>query len=1066
MIDKLIEYSLKNKYLILLFTGLAVVWGIYAISHISLDAIPDLSDTQVIVFTDWPGRSPDLVEDQVSYPIISSLLAAPKVKTVRGYSMFGLSFVYVLFEDGTDIYWARSRVLEYMNKIQGQLPAGVIPTLGPDATGIGWVYEYALDDESGKHDLSELRSFQDWYLRYWLESVPGVAEVASIGGYEKQYQITVDPDQLLAHHLSLKHVIMSIRQGNNDVGGRVVEMSGREYFIRGRGYIKNLDDIRMIGLGHDKDGTPVYLKDVAKVAFGPELRRGAADLDGKGETVGGIVVMRYGENALKVINRVKAKLRDVQGSLPKGVKIKTVYDRSGIIHKSIKTLTHTLIEEGLVVALIIFIFLLQWRSSLVAIIILPVAVLISFIPMYYMGLSSNIMSLGGIAIAIGAMVDAAVVLVENVNKKLEHFGPTDRPLPDILLEATQEVGKPVFFSLLVITVSFLPIFTLEAQEGLLFKPLAFTKSFAMFFAALVSVTLAPALLSLVSKRKVKPEQANPLNRFLISVYHPVANVVLKYRKATLLAALGILLAAVPLFLRLGSEFMPPLNEGSILYMPTTLPGIAISEAKRMLHMQDKLLKSFPEVKSVFGKAGRANTATDPAPLSMVETTIMLKDKKQWRRGMTWKKLIHEMDQAVKMPGWTNAWTMPIKGRIDMLTTGIRTPVGIKIFGPDLKEIERIGTQLESILQKVPGTRSVYAERVTGGYFVDFTPKRREIARYGLSIQDVEQVIESSIGGMDIGHTVEGPARYSINVRYPRELRDNVESLKKVYVTTDSGAQIPMEQLADINITTGPPVIKDENGSITGWVYVDINENQDIGGYVKEAKRRVAEKLEMPTGYHLFWTGQYEFMQRVAKKLRVVVPITLILISLLIYFNFRSFKETLIILLSVPFSLVGSVLLLFGLGYNMSIAVWVGIIALAGVATETGIVMLVYLNETYHRRLREGTLKTWTDLKQAVIEGSVMRVRPIIMTMATAVIALLPLMWSQGAGADVMKRIAAPIVGGLITSVALSLIIIPVIYSMWKQRELGLPLEGKGPALPPKAETVKKRRKGGRKGSAQ
>ena len=1035
MINRLIEFCLKNKYPVLLLTALMVGWGISAISRIPLDAIPDLSDTQVIVFTEWPGRSPDLVEDQISYPIISSLLAAPKVKTVRGYSMFGMSFIYVLFEDGTDIYWARSRVLEYMSKIQGQLPFGVIPTLGPDATGIGWVYQYVLEDTSGKRDLAELRGFQDWYLRYWLESVEGVAEVASVGGFQKQYQITIDPHKLLANNFTLKHIVMRIRQNNNDVGGRVVEMNGREYFVRGRGYIKNLDDIRNIGLGVDNKGTPIYLKDIATVSFGPDIRRGAAEFNGMGEVVGGIVIMRYGENALKVINRVKEKIKDIEPSLPDGVKIRMVYDRSGIILKAIKTLTKTLSEEGLVVAIVIFIFLLHWRGALVAVITLPVAVLIAFIPMYYLGLSSNIMSLGGIAIAIGAMVDAAVVLVENVNKKLEHYQHTDRPMLSILTEATQEVGKPIFFSLLVITVSFLPIFTLEAQEGKLFKPLAYTKTFAMFFAAMVSVTLAPALLSLLSKRNVKPETANPINRWLINLYQPIAHTVLKYRKTTLLVALGVLLAAVPLFLRLGSEFMPPLNEGSILYMPTTLPGISIAEAKKMLHVQDKILKSFPEVDTVFGKVGRAKTATDPAPLSMVETTVMLKDKKHWRKGMTWKKLIREMDKAMKFPGWTNAWTMPIKGRIDMLTTGIRTPVGIKIFGPELKHIEHIGMQLETVMKKIKGTRSVYAERVTGGYFIDFEPKRREIARYGLTIQDVEQVIETAIGGMNIGSTIEGPERYKINVRYPRELRDNLDSLRKVYVPTPGGAQIPMEQLADIRIKTGPPMIKNENGSITGWVFVDIDESRDIGSYVEAAKKRVRAELDLPAGYHLFWTGQYEFMQRVKQKLRIVVPVTLIIIFLLIYFNFKSFTETLIILLTVPFALVGSVLLISILGYNMSIAVWVGIIALAGVAAETGIVMLVYLNAAYRKAKNDGHLKTMTDLTATVIAGSVMRVRPIIMTVATTIIALLPLMWSQGEGADVMKRIAAPMVGGLITAVVLTLIIIPVIYSLWKEREL-------------------------------
>ncbi|MBN1595196.1 efflux RND transporter permease subunit [candidate division FCPU426 bacterium] len=1036
MINQLIEYSLKNKYIVLLFTGLAVLWGMYALTHISLDAVPDLSDTQVIVFSEWPGRSPDLVEDQISYPIISTLLAAPKVKTVRGYSMFGMSFVYVIFKDGTDIYWARSRILEYLSKLQEKLPEGVTPTLGPDATGVGWVYQYALEDTSGKNDLYQLRAFQDWYLRYWLESIEGVAEVASVGGFEKQYQITLDPHQLLSRNLTLRHVVEQIRQNNNDVGGRVVEMSGREYFVRGRGYIKSLDDIRLIGLGVDDKGTPVYLKDVAQVSLGPEIRRGAADLDGRGEAVGGIVVMRYGENALRVIERVKKRLQEIQPSLPAGVKVRTVYDRSGIIKRSIATLTHTLFEEGLMVALVILLFLLQWRGALVAVVILPVAVLISFIPMYYLGISSNIMSLGGIAIAIGAMVDAAIVLVENVNKKLEKYQQAKKPLLDILIEATGEVGKPVFFSLLVITVSFLPIFTLEAQEGKLFKPLAYTKTFTMFFAALVSITLAPALLSLLTRRKAPREEDNPINRWLIGLYLPAVRWALEHSRLVLGAALGLLLLTVPLFLRLGAEFMPPLNEGSILYMPTTLPGISIAEAKRMLTLQDRIIKTFPEVESVFGKVGRAKTATDPAPLSMVETTIMLKDKKRWRQGMTWKKLISELDQAVKFPGWTNAWTMPIKGRIDMLTTGIRTPVGIKVFGPDLRRIEEIGITLENILQTtVPGTRSVYFERVTGGYFIDFKPRRKEIARYGLSMDDVFQMIETAIGGMPITVTVEGPERYAVNVRYSRELRDHVEKLKKVYVPTPAGAQIPVEQLAEIQVKTGPPMIKDENGSLSGWVYVDIEEARDIGGYVRDAKQAVRQQLALPAGYRLSWTGQYEFMQRVRKRLQWVVPVTLVVIFLLIYFNFKSVTETFIILLSVPFALIGGIMLMALLKYNLSIAVWVGIIALLGVAAETGIIMLVYLNESYNRYKQAGRLKTKADLLQAVIEGSVMRVRPKVMTVATTLIGLLPLMWSTGTGADVTKRIAAPMVGGLITSTILTLVIIPVVFNQWKARKL-------------------------------
>jgi len=932
------------------------------------------------------------------------------------------------------MYWARSRILEYLSKIQGNLPEGVTPSLGPDATGIGWVYEYALVDKSGRHDLAELRSFQDWYLRYWLEAVPGVAEVASVGGFEKQYQITVDPDKLLAYHLTLKKIIERVRRSNNDVGGRVLELSGREYFIRGRGYVKNLRDIEEIGLGADARGTPVYLRDVATVAYGPDSRRGAADLNGEGEVVGGVVVMRYGENALKVIGRVKDKLRDLATALPAGVELVPVYDRSGVIQKSIRTLTHTLAEEGLVVALVIVVFLWQWRGSLVAIITLPVAVLLAFVAMHALGLSSNIMSLGGIAIAIGAMVDAAIVLVENVDKKMEQYRDSPRTRLDILLEATREVGKPIFFSLMVITASFLPIFTLEAQEGRLFKPLAFTKTFAMFFAGVVSVTLAPALLSLLSRREVRPETANPLNRGLIALYRPLAQWFLNHRRAALLGALGLLAVTVPLYLRLGSEFMPPLNEGSILYMPTTLPGIAIEEGKRILQAQDKILKSFPEVASVFGKIGRARTATDPAPLSMIETTIMLKDKREWRPGMTWDKLIREMNRAMNFPGWTNAWTMPIKGRTDMLTTGIRTPVGIKLYGPDLQVIEGLGKRLERILQDVKGTRSVYAERVTGGYYLDFTPRREVLARYDLTVADVEHMVETAVGGMNIATTIEGPERYAVNVRYPRELRDSLDKLRRVYVPLPNGAQVPMEELADLRVKTGPPMLKDENGALTGWVYVDLG-GRDIGGYVAEAKRKVAQELNLPTGYHLEWTGQYEFMQRVQRKLVLVIPLTLLLIAFLIYMNFKSVPETMIILLSVPFALVGGIWLLSLLGYNLSIAVWVGIIALAGVAAETGIVMLVYLNESYARHRRENRLRNPRELQQAVMEGSVLRVRPLIMTVSTTIIGLMPLMWSSGTGADVMKRIAAPMVGGLVTAVVLTLLLIPVLYSVWRERQL-------------------------------
>jgi len=1030
MIEKIIEGSAKNKFLVLLFVGLLLLGGIWAVKTIPLDAIPDLSDVQVIVFTEWKGRSPDLIEDQITYPIVTTLLSAPKVNVVRGYSFFGLSFVYTLFEDGTDIYWARSRVLEYMQSVAGQLPPGVTPTLGPDATGVGWGFQYALVDESGKHTLQEIRSFQDWYLRYWLQSVEGVAEVASVGGYEKQYQIDLDPNQLLAYNLSDRRVVEMIRKNNADVGGRVVEFSGKEYFVRGRGYIKNIKDLEMISIGATEDGTPILLKDVAKVHLGPDIRRGAAELNGKGEVVSGIVVVRFGENVLKVIERVKQKIEEVKPGFPEGLKLVPVYDRSDLIHRSINTLTRTLFEEMVIVLAIIMLFLLHFRSAMIAVIVLPVAVVISFLPMRLMGLTSNIMSLGGIAIAIGVMVDAVCVLVENAHKKLEDAPPDVDRVP-IIIEAAKSVGKPIFFSLMIITVSFLPVFTLEAQEGRLFKPLAFTKTFCMFFAAILSITLAPMLMTLfMRKGRIRHERDHPVSRALHKFYDPVIRKVLKNRWRVLAGAgLLFLITFIPL-MRLGSEFMPPLNEGSILYMPTTLPGISIGEATRLLQIQDKMLKEFPEVDQVLGKVGRARTATDPAPLSMVETVVTLKPRKAWRKGMTWEKLIDEMDKKMSFPGVTNAWTMPIKNRNDMLSTGIRTPVGIKVFGTDLREIEKIGLRLETILKDVEGTRSVYAERVTGGYFLDITPRREELARYGLSIDDVNHIVEIAIGGMNIDVTIEGRERYTINVRYARELRDDIDKLKRVLVPTPHGAQIPLGQIAEIKFLTGPPAIKDEDGSLTGWVYVDIA-GRDIGSYVKDAKKAVAANLKIPTGYNLLWTGQYEFMQRVQAKLKTVLPITLIIIVVMLYFNFKSMAKTLIVLLSVPFALIGSIWFLFLLGYNTSIAVWVGMIALAGVAAETGVMMIVFLDEAYERARDAKKMKTHQDLLEAISYGAVQRVRPVLMTVSTTILGLLPIMWGHGAGADTMQRIAAPMIGGLVSATILTLVIIPVIYAIWK-----------------------------------
>ncbi len=1032
MIEKLIGWSARNKFYVSLGVFFAVAWGIWVLYRTPLDAIPDLSDVQVIVFSEWKGRSPDLVEDQVTYPIVTALLSAPKVKVVRGYSFFGLSFVYVIFEDGTDIYWARSRVLEYMQGVVGNLPEGVTPTLGPDATGVGWAFEYALVDKTGRHDLSQLRTIQDWYVRYWLAAVPGVAEVASVGGYVKQYQVDLDPDTLLAYHLPINRVIDAIRRSNNDVGGRVVEYTGREYMVRGLGYIKKISDIENIAVGTNEKGTPIYVRDVAHVHLGPDIRRGIADLNGQGEVAGGIVVVRFGENALEVIQRVKRKIAQIKSSLPEGVKLVPVYDRSDLILRSIDTLKEKLLEEMIIVSLVCLLFLFHFRSALVAILTLPVAILMSLISMYYIHLNSNIMSLGGIAIAIGAMVDAAIVMIENAHKRLEKWEQEGKKGSRnfVLIEAAKEVGKPLFFSLLIICVSFMPVFTLQAQEGRLFKPLAYTKTFAMFFASLLSVTLVPMLMLLLIRGKIAPEHKNPINRFLIWAYNPFVHLALRFPKTVLLLALAALAATVPAFMRLGSEFMPPLYEGSLLYMPTGLPGMSITEAGKVLQLQDKIIKQFPEVASVFGKAGRARTPTDPAPLTMMENTIVLKPESEWRSGMTPEKLVNQMDAALKIPGISNSWTMPIKGRIDMLTTGIRTPVGIKILGPDLKVIERLGEDMEKALKDIPGTRNIYAERVVSGYFYDFDINRKEVARYGLTVGDVEDVIETAIGGKNIAQTVEGRERFPVNVRYFRELRDDPQTLDRVLVSTPGGAQVPITQLARLHITMGPPVIKSEQGELVGYVYVDVA-GRDLGSYVQQAMQVVKDKVRMPPGYHLIWSGQYEYMQRAKERLKYVVPLALLIIVVLLYSNFNSLSKTFIVLLSVPFALVGGIWLIYLLGYDLSVAVWVGFIALAGVAAETGVVMIVYLDEVYDRRLRDGTMNTLKDLYDAIIEGAVMRVRPKMMTVTAIMAGLLPIMWSHGTGADVMKRIAAPMVGGMITSTILTLIVIPVIYEMWR-----------------------------------
>ena len=1065
MIEKTIEYFSRNRFMVFLIVGFLTVGGLWALKRVPLDAIPDLSDIQVIVFTEWPGRSPDLVEDQITYPIVTTLLSAPRVTTVRGTSMFGFSFIYVLFEDGTDIYWARTRVLEYMSSIRGRLPEGVTPVIGPDATGVGWVFQYALVDETGRHNLAELRSFNDWYLRYWLRSVPGVAEVESIGGFQKQYQVNVDQNQLLAYNIPLTKIIESIRMSNNDVGGRVVEATGREYVVRGRGYIKSIGDIENIVVAMDGrgTGTPVFIKDIADVRLGPDIRRGMVDLDGRGEVLGGVVVMRYGENALNVIKRVKEKLKEVEPAFPEGVKLVTTYDRSNLILGAIDTLKRTLIEESIIVSLVCILFLFHFRSALVIIFTLPFAILFSFIPMYYMGLTSNIMSLGGIAIAIGAMIDAAIVLVENVHKRLEHWeeegGIGDRL--KVVIDASKEVGKPIFFALLVIVVSFTPVFTLEAQEGRLFKPLAYTKTFGMFFAALLSITLTPALITILIRGKIASEKKNPINRLLIWAYEPIVRLIVKWRKTTIALALIILVITIPVFRKLGSEFMPPLNEGSVMYMPITPPGISITEAGRLLQIQDKIISQFPEVQTVFGKVGRAETSTDPAPLSMVENTITLKPEDEWRKipqerwysswapeflkkmfrpiwpeekTVSWDELTAEMNSMLKFPGVTNIWTMPIRNRTDMLTTGIRTPVGIKIYGKDLGVIEDIGEQIEAALRDVPGTISAYAERVTGGYYLDFDIRRKEAARYGLTVGGVEDIIESAVGGNTVTQTVEGPERYQVNVRYARELRDDVEKLKRVLVPTPMGAQVPLEQIADIRTQTGPSEIRNEDGTKAAYVFIDTRES-DIGGYVEEAKKAVKEKVNLPQGYYISWSGQYEFLLRVKEKLKLIIPITLLIIFVLLYLNFGSVTETLIVILSVPFALVGSIWLMYLLNYNMSIAVWVGIIAVAGLAAQTGVVMIIYLDNAYKERVKEGKMNNWNDLAQAIDEGAVQRVRPKMMTVMTMILGLLPLLWSHGAGADVMKRIAAPMIGGLVTSTILTLVIIPAVYAIWKGRTL-------------------------------
>lgn len=1074
MINRIIEFSGRNKYLVFILVGFAVAAGIWSMKNIPLDAIPDLSDTQVIVYSRW-DRSPDIMEDQVTYPIVTAMLGAPKVRAVRGFSDFGYSFVYIVFEEGVDTYWARSRTLEYLSSVLPRLPQGVKAELGPDATGVGWVYQYALVDTSHTHDLAELRSVQDWFLRYQLRAVPGVAEVAPIGGFVRQYQVNVDPRRLQSYNIPIMKVVEAVRGGNNDVGGRLVEFSGAEYMVRGRGYAKTTDDIGRIVLTTNQAGVPVRVSDVGQVVLGPDLRRGVADWNGEGDVVAGIVIIRQGENALKVIEAVKEKLREIEPGLPKGVKVVAAYDRSELILASIENLKHTLIEEMLIVAAVIFIFLWHIPSAIIPVFTIPIAILISFAPLKAMGLSSNIMSLGGIAIAIGAMVDAAIVVVEQTHKKLEEWdrGGRKEDYHRVVIEAVKEVGGPSFFALLVIAVSFLPVLTLEAQEGRLFKPLAYTKNISMIIAAVLAITLDPAMRLLFTHMKnfefrprwlaraasavlvgtIHSEENHPVSRVLIRIYAPFCSWCLRWKWAVIVAAAAVVVLTIPVYQRLGSEFMPPLDEGTLLFMPSTLPGISLNDAQRLMQVQDRIIRRFPEVETVFGKAGRAETATDPAPLSMMETIIVLKPRDQWRSTSTWysdwapkwmlpalrritpdristDQLIDDMNEALKLPGAANAWTMPIRARIDMLTTGVRTPVGVKIYGSDINTIEKIGTEMERLLPAVAGTRNVFAERTGGGYFLDFDWNREAMARYGLSIDDVQGVLMSAVGGENVTSTVEGRERYPVNVRYLRDFRSDPASLSRVLVPVMGGAQVPMSELGAIKVRSGPSMIRDENGLLSGYVYVDVS-GRDVGSYVSEAKKLVRDHVKLPVGYSIAWSGQYEAMERVRERLTVVLPLTLFLILMLLYMNTRSMVKTMLIVLAVPFSAVGAVWFLYWMGYNMSIGVWVGLIALMGVDAETGVFMLLYLDLAYNKARDEGRLGSLAELQEAILHGAVKRIRPKFMTVACMFLGLVPIMWSVGAGADVMKRIAAPMIGGIFTSFVLELAVYPAIYEVWK-----------------------------------
>jgi copper/silver efflux system protein len=1032
-IARIIGASARRPFLTIVLVAALAAWGWISLQRAPLDAIPDLSDVQVIIFTEWMGQSPDLIEDQVTYPISAALLSAPKVQAVRGTSMFGMSFVNVIFEDGTDIYWARSRVLEYLNSVQGRLPQGVAPVIGPDATGVGWVFEYALVDKTGKHDLQQLRSLQDWNVRYALESVPGVAEVASVGGFEKQYQVNVDPNKLLGFGILMDEVVRAVRESNQEVGGRVIEVAGHEQVIRGRGYVKSPDDIgkspiRVVG------GTPIRVRDVANVSLGPEIRRGLTELNGEGEVAGGVVIMRYGENALTVIDAVKERIKEIAPSFPDGVELVPTYDRSGLIEDSVHTLKHTLIEEMVVVSIVIFVFLLHVRSALIPILTLPLGVLLAFIPMGAQHLTANIMSLGGIAVAIGAMVDASIIIIENIHKKLSEWEAAGQPgaRADVIIQAMQEVGPSIFFSLLVITVSFLPVFTLEATEGRLFKPLAFTKTYSIGFASILAITLTPALAVLLIRGRVQDDHKNPINRWLMAAYAPVVRLVVDHRWKVLVGALLAIVLTVPALFRLGNEFMPPLNEGVILYMPTAPPGMSENESAVILQAMDRELKKFPEVVSVFGKMGRVNSPTDPAPFGMAEVTVVLKPRTEWRSGLTWDALIKSMDEKLHFPGMPNVWWMPIQTRTEMLATGVRSPLGIEVFGDDLDAIEKAAIAIEHAVAHVPGTRSAFAERSTGGFYVDLDVNREEAGRHGLTVANVNEIVASAIGGENVSEAIEGRERYPINVRYAREYRDDPELLGRTLIATPDG-QIPLSQVATIKSVLGPPMIRSEGGKLVGFVFVDTD--RPIADYVAEAKRVVAQEAKLPAGTRIEWVGQFKYFERAKERLKWVIPLTLGIVIVLLYFNTKSATETAIVMLAVPFSLVGAIWLLFLLHYNMSIAVWVGVIALAGLDAETGVVMLLYLTLAHDKWTREGRIRTREDLRDVIVEGAAKRLRPKLMTVATMIIGLVPVLWSTGTGADVMKRIAAPMVGGLVTSFLLELTVYPAIFAIWKGRKL-------------------------------